>query len=524
MVHWQTEKEPMGGIGVVSSDGRPRLGTRFGKYELIALLGRGGMGEVYEARDTQKGRIVALKILLEQYAQDPGYRSRFTREANAAASLQEPHVVPIHDWGEIDGNLFIDMRLIRGTDLRKLAERGPLDPSRAVHIISQVAAALDAAHAEGLIHRDVKPENIVVAADDFAHLLDFGIAEKAGDTRLTQAGMTIGSWAYMAPERLSGDHITAAVDIYSLACVLYESLTGTRPFAIDSMQQVVNAHLNAPPPRASAANPRVPPSLDAVIERGMAKEPDDRYGSAGALARAAQRALAAPAHVDPNATLAAAHVNAATAQHTRTAPPPAPDPPPPLTQPQPVMSKPMLIGIAVCAALFLGAAGIAVGIIAGQSGGGDSDTSAQNPSLTRLQAPDLPSLPAGQRPSRPAPPTPPPPQRPADPPPAVTGLDGLGQSCDRGFEVAGISGGDGGRAVRGSTETSCRFVDNVLTAYWDAGGPNASPRTIYAAGGVPCNQRTARCRGSLYVLDCTPYGAGDWVTCRGGVNAVVHIY
>ena len=315
----------------MASSGRSRAGTRFGKYELLTLLGRGGMGEVYEARDTEKGRLVALKILLDQYAQDPVYRSRFTREANAAAALQEPHVVPIHDWGEIDGNLFIDMRLVRGTDLRKLTERGPLDPGRAVHIIGQVAAGLDAAHAEGLIHRDVKPENIVVSGDDFAHLLDFGIAEKAGDTRLTQAGMTIGSWAYMAPERLSGDDTTTSVDIYSLACVLYEALTGARPFAIDSMQQVINAHLNAPPPRASAANPRISPALDAVIERGMAKEPDDRYGSAGALARAAQRALSAPADHDLNATMAGLHANAPTTQHTCPAPiaPAAAEPPPP---------------------------------------------------------------------------------------------------------------------------------------------------------------------------------------------------
>lgn len=506
-----------------ASSGRPRASTRFGKYELVTLLGRGGMGEVYEARDTEKGRVVALKILLHQYAQDPGYRSRFTREANAAASLQEPHVVPIHDWGEIDGNLFIDMRLVRGDDLRKLTERGPLDPARAVHIIGQVAAALDAAHAEGLTHRDIKPENIVVSREDFAHLLDFGIAEKAGDPHLTQAGMTIGSWAYMAPERLSGDDTTKSVDIYSLACVLYETLTGARPFAIDSMQQVVNAHLHAPPPRASAANPRVPPSLDAVIERGMAKEPDDRYGSAGALARAAQRALTTPAVPDPNATLAAPHVSNPTAQHTRTAPPPPAAPDPVATAATPAeagMPKSTLIGIAVCAALFLAAAGIAVGLFAGQSGAGQTDTSAQNPSLTRLPSPERPSLPTGQRTSTPAPK--PPPRR-ATPPPPVTGIDGLGQRCDGGFEVTGNLD-EAGRAVRGSVETSCRFVDNVLTAYWDAGGPNASPRTIYAAGGVPCNQRATRCRGPLYILDCSPFGAGDWVTCRGGVNAVVHIY
>ncbi|ANI42968.1 hypothetical protein MYVA_5954 [Mycolicibacterium vaccae 95051] len=403
---------------VVASSGRSRAGTRFGKYELITLLGRGGMGEVYEARDTEKGRVVALKILLEQYAEDPGYRSRFTREANAAAGLQEPHVVPIHDWGEIDGKLFIDMRLVRGTDLRKLTKRGPLEPGRAVHIISQIAAALDAAHAEGLIHRDVKPENIVVSGDDFAHLLDFGIAEKAGDTRLTQAGMTIGSWAYMAPERLSGDPTTKSVDIYSLACVLYEVITGARPFAVDSMQQVVNAHLHTPAPHASATNPRIPAALDAVIERGMAKEPDERYGSAGALARAAQRALSAPSVRDPNATLAAPQVNSPTAQHTRTAPPP---PPPPAADPLPTASPParagmpksMLIVVAVCVALFLAAGGIAVGLLAGQSGDRDNDTSAQNPSLTRLTTPDRPPLPTGERPSTQTPWQPPP--RPALP-------------------------------------------------------------------------------------------------------------
>ena len=506
-----------------SSFGGLTAGTRFGKYELMTLLGRGGMGEVYEARDTEKGRVVALKILLHQYAQDPNYRSRFTREANAAAGLQEPHVVPIHDWGEIDGKLFIDMRLVRGNDLRRLTERGPLEPGRAVHIIAQIAAALDAAHAEGLIHRDVKPENIVVSGDDFAHLLDFGIAEKVGDARLTEAGMTIGSWAYMAPERLSGDPTTKAVDIYALACVLYEALTGARPFAIDSMQQVINAHLHTPPPRPSLANPHVQPPLDGVIERGMAKEPDDRYGSAGALARAAQRALSAPTVTDRNVTMAAAHVNSPTAQHTRPAPPPPPAAdllPAAAARDREGMPKTMLIAIAVCVALFLAAGGIAIGLLVRQSDGGDTGTSAQGPSLTRLPTPDRPSRPAGQRPSTLAPQ---PPTRPVSPPPAVRGVDGLGQRCDDGFEVLGNLD-QASRAVRGSTETSCQFVDNVLSAYWDAGGPNASPRTLYAAGGVPCNQQSTRCKGNLFVLECSAFGVADWVTCRGGVNAVVHIY
>lgn len=509
----------------MASASRPTAGTHFGKYELISLLGRGGMGEVYEARDTQKGRTVALKILLEQYAEDPDYRDRFTREANAAASLQEPHVVPIHDWGEVDGNLFIDMRLIRGANLRTMTQAAPLAPDRAIHIVEQVAAALDAAHAQGLIHRDVKPENIVISEDDFAHLLDFGIAEKAGDSRLTQAGMTIGSWAYMAPERLSGNPVTKAADIYSLACVLYETLTSARPFAIDSMQQVVNAHLYAPPPHASAINPNVSAALDEVIQRGMAKEPDDRYGSAGALARAARRALATPPAPDPYATMAAAHVNYPTQQVPQWAPPPpayaAPPPAGPVVPAasQRRISKPMMIGIAVCAAMFLAVAGIAVGLFAGRSDDGSS--SAQSPSLTRLPAADRPSLPTGARPSSPVPSRPS--QRPAAPPPAVTGVDGLGQRCDGGYSIQALSDA-GSRAVRGSAPTSCRFVDNVLTAYWNAGGPDASPRTIFAVGGVPCNPRAARCNGQLYVLDCSPFGAGDWVTCRGGVDAVIHIY
>lgn len=505
------------------SSGRSRAGTRFGKYELIRLLGRGGMGEVYEARDIQKGRTVAVKILPQHYAQDPSFRSRFTREAHAAAALQEPHVVPIHDWGEIDGNLFIDMRLIRGSDLREIASPGPLNPSRAVAIISQIASALDAAHAEGLIHRDVKPENIVVTHDDFAYLLDFGIAEKAGDPHLTQAGMTVGSWAYMAPERLSGSQASKAVDIYSLACVLYETLTGARPFAINSMQQVINAHLYTPPPHASTANPRLPNALDAVIERGMAKEPDDRYGSAGALARAAQRALSAPT-TDPNATLAAAHVNSPTAQQPRSepwVPSHAPSCDTPAGQPRTGLSKPVIIGIAVSAAVILAAGGIAVGTVASRTTDDDRASTLPSSSLTRLPTSERIPLPSGRRPTASNDGDTPRPR--ATPPAAITGVDGLGQRCDAGFEVSGNPGA-GSRAVRGTAETSCRFVDNVLNAYWRAGGPSASPRTISAAGGVPCNPRTTRCSGSFYILDCSPFDEHSWVTCRGGVNAVVHIY
>ena len=172
--------------------------------------GQGGMGEVYEAYDNEIGRAVALKIIKSQFADDRKYRIRFERESHAAAKLQEPHVIPIHGYGEIDGCLFIDMRLVRGTDLQSMIDKAPLDPSRAVAIITQIGAALDAAHAEGLIHRDIKPQNIIVTPADFAYLVDFGIAEVIGDTRLTAAGAQVGSFAYMAPERFGGQEITPA--------------------------------------------------------------------------------------------------------------------------------------------------------------------------------------------------------------------------------------------------------------------------------------------------------------------------
>jgi serine/threonine protein kinase len=275
------------------------VGERFGKYQIRRLLGKGGMGAVYEAYDTDKRRTVALKVLNDQYAQDETFRARFLRESHAAAILQEPHVIPIHDWGEIHHVLYIDMRLVEGETLHDMLKMGALEPQRATEIIRQIAAALDAAHAQGLIHRDVKPQNIIVTPDDFAYLVDFGIAETKGDTHLTMAGYQVGSFDYMAPERFGEGEATPAVDVYSLACVLHEALTGAKPSPVHSAEQVIGAHLSSPPPRPSALNARVPASFDDVIARGMAKHPDDRYGSAGALGRAAKRALSAERSAPP---------------------------------------------------------------------------------------------------------------------------------------------------------------------------------------------------------------------------------
>jgi len=262
--------------------------TPFGHYQLLELLGRGGMGNVYRAHDTLTDRIVALKVLPAHLAGDPVFQQRFRREAHAAAALSEPHVVPIHGYGEIDGQLYLDMRLIDGEDLgTALSEAvGPMLPERAVSIVEQVAAALDAAHAVGLVHRDVKPSNIFIAAKDFVYLIDFGIARTTTETGLTTVGSTLGTMAYMAPERFKSGQSDPRSDIYALTCVLHECLTGSRPYSGDSLEQQLAGHLVEPPPRPSALNPKLPKGFDDVVAKGMAKDPDNRYQTAGELADA----------------------------------------------------------------------------------------------------------------------------------------------------------------------------------------------------------------------------------------------
>jgi serine/threonine-protein kinase len=383
----------------------------FGKYRLTRLLGQGGMGEVYEAHDTSKDRTVALKILPEALSREEGFRTRFQRESRAAAMLEEPHVIPIHDWGEIDGNLYIDMRLVRGQDLHELLQRGPLEPQRAVGIIRQIGAALDAAHAQGLIHRDVKPQNILITpAEDFAYLIDFGIAENRGDTRLTVAGSAIGSFAYMAPERFEDRPTTPAVDTYSLAGVLYEALTGQRPFKVGSMEQVIAAHLSSPPPQPSAINPRIPAAFNDVIARGMAKDPDDRYGSPGALGRAAQRALGAtplgPSTGPTAVTQAALHPAASAPGNSGPTLPawqveqqhsPSPQ------QSASSQARPRLVpaAITVAAALILGGIGVVIGLLARQNSAPPATSSSPStgdaaPSRASSYQPEEPSSPPTQ--------------------------------------------------------------------------------------------------------------------------------
>jgi len=277
---------------MASPQGDSRLGTRFGPYELQQLIGVGGMGEVYRAYDTVRERMVAVKLLRAEMAADKSYQERFRRESRVAARLQEPHVIPVHDFGDIDGTLYIDMRLVDGASLKdELRANGPLEPKRAASIIKQVGAALDAAHADKLIHRDIKPENVLLTPDDFAYLVDFGIAHAGGDASVTSTGLIIGSCAYMAAERFAGGQVGPAADIYSLTCLLYECLTGRAPFETGGdLRQLMTAHMFSPPPRPSMMRPGITRAFDDVIAKGMAKRPSDRYASAGALAKAATAA------------------------------------------------------------------------------------------------------------------------------------------------------------------------------------------------------------------------------------------
>jgi serine/threonine protein kinase len=269
-------------------------GAGIGRYRLEELLGRGGMGEVWRAFDTGRERWVALKLLLEPLAQDAEFVARFRREARLAARLSDPHILPIHDFGELEGRLYIDMRMVDGPDLAKVVARGPVPPDRTAAIVAQIASALDAAHTGGLVHRDVKPANVLLAARDpvFAYLTDFGVAaEQNRSDGLTEAGTVIGTLAYLAPETFEGIPPGPSSDVYALGCVLAEMLLGHPPFTTSTPVQAMRAHVHEPPPRPSQRDPRVPEAFDDVVARAMAKDPARRYRSAGEIGAALVAAL-----------------------------------------------------------------------------------------------------------------------------------------------------------------------------------------------------------------------------------------
>ncbi|MDP9342090.1 MAG: protein kinase [Actinomycetota bacterium] len=281
-----------------------RIGTTVAGYRIESVVGRGGMGVVYLAEQVALGRKVALKVLAPDLAGDPRFRDRFLRESRVAASLEDPNILPVHEAGESEGALFIAMRYVRGTDLRRLIDsEGPLAPERTVSILSQVASALDAAHAEGLIHRDVKPANVLLVpgTPDKVYLADFGLTKRAtSDSGVTGTGQFVGTLDYAAPEQFTGDPLTPATDVYSLGCLLYECLVGEPPFPRDREAAVLHAHLNEPPPKPTEKRPGLPAAIDAVVAKAMAKKPGERYPLAGELARAARDAIG-PTREEPDA-------------------------------------------------------------------------------------------------------------------------------------------------------------------------------------------------------------------------------
>jgi WD40 repeat protein/tRNA A-37 threonylcarbamoyl transferase component Bud32 len=276
----------------VSDD--PRVGTELAGYRIESLLGLGGMSVVYLAEDLRLKRRVALKLLAAGLAEDESFRDRFLRESELAASIDHPNIVPIYEAGTTEDLLFIAMRYVEGRDLKERLQRGRLDPPDAIGILAQVASALDAAHARGLVHRDVKPSNVLLDTgarpdgSDHVYLADFGLTRRVSEEAgVGDDGHLMGTIDYVAPEQIAGEETDGRADVYSLGCVLYECLVGQPPFGRDSDLAVVFAHLEAEPPAPSAQRPDLPSELDAVIARALAKEPEQRYPTCRELARAA---------------------------------------------------------------------------------------------------------------------------------------------------------------------------------------------------------------------------------------------
>ncbi len=272
-----------------------RLGTDLGPYRIERVLGRGGMGVVYLAEQRELGRKVALKLLPDELAQDADFRARFDRESHLAASIDHPNIIPLYEAGEIDGTAFLAMRFVDGVDLASRLTDGPLEPTEAVAILAQVAGALDAAHARGLVHRDVKPGNVLLdrtAQGEHAYLTDFGLTKQTGtESGLTRMGSFMGTPAYMAPEQIEGQDVDGRADQYSLACMAFELLTGSVPFTRDQEFAVAMAHVRDRPPAPTGLRPELPTAVDVVFAQAMAKDREARYPTCTAFVEDLRSAL-----------------------------------------------------------------------------------------------------------------------------------------------------------------------------------------------------------------------------------------
>ena len=269
-------------------------GRRLGHFKIDGVLGRGGMSVLYRATDTRLGRKVALKVMGEHITGDAEFRERFVDEARNTSAIDHANVVPLYDFGEIDGMLYIAMRLVDGSDLASLIKDGPISPYRAVELLSQVAEALDMLHERGLVHLDLKPANVLVtsreSAGEHVYLADFGLTRRGATGHRTSSGDFLGSPTYAAPEHLRGEPVDGRTDLYALCCMLFACLTGRPPFQGD-VQEVIQGHLNAEPPSATALL-SLPAGIDAVLRNGMSKKPDQRYDDCRKLMAAAKEVLA----------------------------------------------------------------------------------------------------------------------------------------------------------------------------------------------------------------------------------------
>jgi serine/threonine protein kinase len=413
-------------VRVVTDQGdhaRPTLphlehGSVFAGYWIDRLLDRGGMGVVYKAMDIDLDRAVALKLIAPEWMEDENAAARFRTEARLAASLEHPNIVPVHRGGEENGVLYLAMRFVPGTNLRRMIDRSPLPLETTGTILTQIAGALDAAHSRGLVHRDVKPANILISdetAHTHAYLTDFGLTKRPGSTgSLTGTGLWVGTADYVAPEQIQGQAIDGRADVYSLGCVLYEMLTGQVAYPKDGDIAKLWAHISNPPPQPSAARGELVPAFDEVVARATAKDPADRYATAGEMATAAREAIALQGQVQagsavppppvpvappawtatPSSTPASAPPSGASmrpaaepapaASQAASAPPAAPPPGAP-----PARSAPGRHSIAAIALVALGALAI-VAVLLVSSGGKDK-------SPTAASGAKAPTEPAGDK-------------------------------------------------------------------------------------------------------------------------------
>src|SRR3954471_2456643 len=281
-------------------------GSVFAGHRIESVAGRGGMGVVYRATQLALDRTVALKVIAPGLLEDPAIRNRFVRESKVAASIDHPNVIPIYYAGDEDGIAYLAMRYVPGDDVRSLVRReGHLNAERAARIVAQLAGALDEAHAAGLVHRDIKPANVLLTAEDHVYLTDFGLTKHALSVAgATKPGHWVGTLDYVAPEQIRGERIDARADVYALGCVLFFALTGVVPFRRDSDEARLWAHLSEPPPKPTDLVPEIPDAFDPVIERALAKDPEERYPSAGDLGRAATAAAANRRPAEPERLVA----------------------------------------------------------------------------------------------------------------------------------------------------------------------------------------------------------------------------